>query len=89
MNKTQIIDVVRKAGFSKNEAETAVNTFIGAVIDSVKAGEKVQIFGFGSFDVKERPARVCNNPKTGKKIKVPARKVVVFRPAAPLKKAAE
>ena len=88
MNKTQMIDLVAaKTGLKKKEADAAVNALLSAVGDSLNAGEKVQIFGFGSFDIKKRPARMCNNPKTGSKIKVPAKSVIVFRPAAPLREA--
>lgn len=88
MNKTNLIDqVAAKTGLKKKEADAAVNAVIAAVGESLNAGEKVQIFGFGSFDVKVRPARMCNNPKTGKKIKVAAKNVIVFRPAAPLREA--
>ena len=66
MNKTQLIDVVAvKTGLKKKEAEAAVNATVEAIAEALKAGDKVQLIGFGTFEVKERAARAGRNPKTG------------------------
>lgn len=87
-SKTNIIeDVAAKTGLSKKDSEAAVNAFIAAVGDALKAGDKVQLIGFGSFDVKARAARNGRNPATGATIKIPASKTVSFSAGAPLKNA--
>ncbi len=79
MNKTQLIEIVAKeSGLKKKDAEIAVAATIGAIEAAVKAGEKVQLIGFGTFEVKERAARKGRNPKTGAEIVVPASKRIVF-----------
>lgn len=71
MNKTELVAAVaEKAGLSKKDAEKAVAAVIDAVVDTLKAGEKVQLVGFGTFEVKERAAREGVNPATGAKIKI-------------------
>ena len=66
MNKTQLIDAVAKAaGLKKSEAEAAVNAVTGAITDALKAGDKVQLIGFGSFEVKKRAARQGRNSRQG------------------------
>lgn len=79
MNKTQLIEVVAEnAGLKKKEAEAAVNATLEAVVNALKAGEKVQLIGFGTFEVKTRGERVGHNPKTGEQIKIAEAKYPAF-----------
>ena len=88
MNKTQLIDAVAAAGeLKKKDAEVAVNSFIAAITDALKAGEKVQIVGFGTFEVKERGARTGRNPQTGETIEIAASKHPAFTAGKALKDA--
>ncbi len=86
MNKAELSSaIVAKTGMTKKDAEKAVNAVVEVISDSLKAGEKVQIVGFGSFEVKERPARTARNPRTGEEIKIDASKAPVFKPGKALK----
>ena len=86
MNKSQLIDaVVVKSGLKKKEAEAAVNAVTVAVAEALKNGEKVQLVGFGTFEVKERGARTGRNPKTGETIEVAASKYPAFSASKALK----
>ncbi len=86
MNKTQLIQKIAENGnMTKKDAEVALNAVVAAVADAVAAGEKVQISGFGSFDVKARDARTGRNPKTGEAVEIAASKRVVFTAAQSLK----
>ena len=86
MNKTDLINVVAsEAGLSKKQAEAAVNATLGAVANALKGGDKVQLIGFGTFEVKERAARDGRNPKTGETIKIPAAKKPAFSASKVLK----
>ena len=86
MNKTQLVDVVAvKTGLKKKEAEAAVNAVTEAITEALKAGDKVQLIGFGTFDVKESAARDGRNPKTGETIKIAASKRPVFSAGSALK----
>ena len=86
MNKTQLVDAVAaKAGIKKKEAEAAVNAMTEAIAEALKAGDKVQLIGFGSFEVKERGEREGHNPATGEKIVIPASKNVGFSASKALK----
>ena len=88
MNKTQLAEVVAlKTGLKKKEAEAAVNAMTEAVAEALKAGDKVQIIGFGTFDVKESAAREGRNPRTGETIKIAASKRPVFSAGSALKNA--
>ncbi|MBO5909433.1 MAG: HU family DNA-binding protein [Clostridia bacterium] len=79
MNKTQLIEAVAaKADIKKKDAEAAVNAFTAAIAEALKAGEKVQLVGFGTFEVKERAAREGRNPQTGEKITIKASKAPAF-----------
>ena len=79
MNKTQLIDAVAaKTGLKKKDADAAVAAVLDAVADALAAGEKVQLIGFGTFEVKERAARTGRNPATGAEIKIPACKSVSY-----------
>ncbi len=86
MNKTELIaTVAQNAGMTKKDAERAVNATIEAITASLVAGDKVQLSGFGSFEVKNREARVGRNPHTRETINIPATKLPVFKASKTLK----
>lgn len=86
MNKTQLIDIVAKeTELKKKDAEAAVNAVIAAIEAGLKEGDKVQLLGFGTFEVKARAAREGRNPATGEKITIPASKFPVFSASKALK----
>ena len=88
MNKTELIAAMAEnSGLTKKDCEAALAAFTGAVETAMKSGDKVQMVGFGSFEVKERPARVGRNPKTKEEIQIPASKVPVFKAGKALKDA--
>lgn len=88
MNKTELIAAVAKsADLSKKDAEAAVNATIAAVTKALKKGDKVQLVGFGTFEVRKRAAKQARNPQTGAVIKVPATKVPAFKAGKALKDA--
>ena len=79
MNKTELINAVAaKAEISKKDAEKALAAVLGSIEDALKAGDKVQLIGFGTFEVRERGARAGRNPKTGETIEIAASKVPAF-----------
>ena len=86
MNKAELINVVSEAAeVSKKDAETVITATLDAITDALKEGEKVQLVGFGSFEVKARAARVGRNPKTKEPIEIPASTVPVFKAGKVLK----
>ena len=86
MNKAELINVVSEAAeVSKKDAETVITATLDAITDALKEGEKVQLVGFGSFEVKKRAARVGRNPKTKEPIEIPASTVPVFKAGKVLK----
>ena len=86
MNKTELIAAVaEKATISKKDAENAVSAVIASITESLAGGEKVQIAGFGTFEVRERAAKTARNPRTGETIDVPACKVPAFKAGKGLK----
>ena len=88
MNKTELIAAMAEtSGLSKKDCEAALAAFTGAVETAMKSGDKVQMVGFGSFEVKERPARVARTPRPGEPMTCPACKVPTFKPGKPLKDA--
>lgn len=88
MNKTELIaEVAKKADLTKVQAEAAVNAAIEAVTASLANSDKVQIFGFGTFEVKELAARTGINPRTKEKMEIAASKRTVFSAAKKLKDA--
>ena len=88
MHKTELIAAVaEKSALSKKDAEKAVNAVVSTIEESLKAGEKVQIVGFGVFEAKSRPARKGHNPLTGKEIDIPASKAPSFKAGKALKDA--
>lgn len=85
MNKSELINAIaEKANLTKVQAKSALEAFVGATQDALKNGDKVSLIGFGTFSNTERKARVGHNPATGKKINIPAKKVVKFKPGAAL-----
>lgn len=88
MNKTELISsVAETAGLSKKDATAAVEALFGSVQDTLAKGDKVQIIGFGTFEVRERAARKGRNPQTGKEIEIAASKVPAFKAGKALKDA--
>ena len=86
MNKAELVAAVAaKTGDTKKAAEASVDAFVSAVKDALKKGEKVQLVGFGSFEVRKRAARKGRNPQTKEEIKIPASKAPVFRAGKQLK----
>lgn len=86
MNKADLIAKVAEMGeLDKKTAEKAVTAVFGALTQAIETGEKVQIMGFGSFEVKERAAHIGRNPATGEPIEIPASKSPVFRASKTLK----
>ena len=86
MNKTElIVALAQKAELSKKDAEKALAAFVDVVTETLKAGDKVQLVGFGTFESKERPARTARNPRTGEEIEIPASKAVSFKVGKALK----
>ena len=80
MTKTDLIKAVAEtAAFSKKDSEKAVNAVIDSITAGLKNGEKIQISGFGTFEVKSKPAREGINPKTGEKIQIPESKIPTFK----------
>ena len=86
MNKTELIAAVaEKAEISKKDAEKAVKAFTDAVAEELAKGGKVQLVGFGNFEVSERPAREGSNPRTGETMTIAASKTPKFKPGKALK----
>ena len=80
MNKTELVALMaEESGLSKKDAEKALNAFIGGVQNAVKAGDKVSLIGFGTFEARARASREGKNPQTGEKIKIVACKVPAFK----------
>ena len=90
MNKTELVAALTaKTGTAKKDAEKALNAVVEVITETLAKGEKVQIVGFGAFEVKERPARKARNPKTGEEIQIGARRSPMFKPGKVLKEAVE
>lgn len=88
MNKTELIAAVaEKAEISKKDSEKALKAFIDVVTDELKKGEKIQLVGFGTFEVSERAAREGRNPQTGMTMKIEACKAPKFKAGKALKDA--
>lgn len=88
MNKSELVAAMAdKTGLSKKDAEKAVAAFTEVVTDCLKAGDKIQLVGFGTFEVSERAARTGRNPRTGKDIEIPASKMPKFKAGKALKDA--
>ena len=86
MNKSDLIAAIAaKTGETKKSAEASVNAFVDAITDALVKGDKVQLVGFGSFEVRKRAARKGRNPQTKEEIKIPASKAPVFKAGKALK----
>jgi len=86
MNKaTLIAKIAEKAELNKKQAEAALNAFVCAVEGALAKGDKVQLVGFGGFEVRERAARTGRNPQTGAEMKIAAAKVPAFKAGKALK----
>ena len=90
MNKAELVSAVaEKTGMSKKDSEKAVNAAFDTIAANLEVGEKVQLVGFGAFDVKERGVRMGRNPKTKKEIEIPASRVPQFKAGKALKEAVD
>jgi len=88
MNKTELTAAIaEKAGISKKDAVAAVDAFVATVTNDLKAGGKVQLTGFGTFEVRERSARKGRDPRTGAEVEIAASKAPVFKAGKVLKDA--
>jgi integration host factor subunit beta len=86
MTKADLVeDVARVTELTRKDSEVIVDTLFESVIKALKAGDKLEVRGFGSFRVRQRNARVGRNPKTGEKVEVPAKRVPYFKPSKELK----
>ena len=80
MNKADLTaKIAEKAGLSKKQAADALDAFTSSVVEAVASGDKVQLIGFGTFEVSERAARTGRNPQSGEEIKIPASKSLKFK----------
>ena len=85
MNKTQLVDAIaKKASITKVDAKKALDAFITVPGETLKAGDKIALIGFGSFAVAKKPGRTGRNPRTGASIKIAAKNVVKFKAGAEL-----
>jgi DNA-binding protein HU-beta len=88
VNRTELAEAVAlKTGLDKKRSESAVEAVTGSIIAEIKAGNRVSVFGFGSFEPRSRAARTARNPQTQAVVKVAASKSVAFKPAAAFKEA--
>lgn len=86
MNKTELIDsIAEKSELTKKNSEKALNALIESIEEALSSGEKVQLIGFGSFEVKQRAARKGRNPQTMEEIDIPESKAPVFKAGKELK----
>ena len=87
MNKAELItNIAEKSGLTKKDAENALNAFLDTVMESLSTGERVQLVGFGTFEVRDRKAREGRNPRNPEEvIQIPASKAPVFRAGKTLK----
>lgn len=86
MNKQELLSAMaEKSGLTKKDSEAALAAFIETVQDTLKKGEKVQLIGFGSFEVRDRAARTGKNLLTGEEMNIPAAKVPAFKAGRALK----
>ncbi|WP_018751416.1 MULTISPECIES: HU family DNA-binding protein [Paenibacillaceae] len=86
MNKSDLISqVAESTELSKKDATKAVDAVFEAISEALQSGDKVQLVGFGNFEVRERSARKGRNPQTGEEIEIPASKIPAFKPGKALK----
>ena len=80
MNKNELVRAIaNNAGITLKDAGVALDSVVASITEGLKNGEKIQISGFGTFEIKDKPAREGVNPKTGEKIKIAASKIPVFK----------
>ena len=90
MNKADLINVIaEKGGYSKKEADKALAAVLDSITESLEKGEKVTLVGFGTFEVRDRAAKVAMNPVSKEPVEVPARKVPAFKAGSALKAAVD
>lgn len=88
MKKSELVNVIaEKGGYTKKDAEKALSTVIDSITETLTKGEKISLVGFGTFEVRDRAAKVAINPLTKEKINVPAKKVPAFKAGKALKDA--
>ncbi|MBR6951854.1 MAG: HU family DNA-binding protein [Oscillospiraceae bacterium] len=88
MNKTELISrISAESGLNKKQSEAALTAALDAITEALKAGDRVQLVGFGVFDVKQRPARTGRNPRTNENIEIPASRLPQFKAGKALKDA--
>lgn len=88
MNKAELVNAVaEKADLTKRDAERVINAVFDSIEGALAQGEKVQLVGFGTFEVRQRAARTGRNPKTGEEIDIPATKVPIFKAGKSLREA--
>ena len=88
MNKTELVTVLaERTGLSKKSAEEVLNTTLNIITETLVDGEKVQLVGFGSFEVRERAPRIGRNPRTKEAVNIPASRAVQFKSGKVLKSA--
>lgn len=86
MTKAALVEEVAQATqLTKKDAEIIVNTVFRSIVDSLRAGERIELRGFGSFRIRNRGARTGRNPKTGARVDVPAKRIPYFKPGKELK----
>ena len=86
MNKAELINAAaEKTGLSKKDTEAVINAAVEAITEALQQNDKVQLVGFGAFEVKARAERIGRNPRTKEQINIPASKVPVFKPGKALK----
>ena len=86
MTKAELVEeVADMTQLSRKHAEIVVNTVFESIVDSLRSGEKIELRGFGSFRIRARAARIGRNPKTGARVKVPAKLIPYFKPGKNLK----
>jgi integration host factor subunit beta len=86
MTKAELVDeVAQVVQLTKKQAETIVNIVFDSIVNSLRAGEKIELRGFGSFRLRSRKSRTGRNPKTGEKVDVPSKKIPYFKPGKELK----
>ncbi len=86
MNKADLVSMIAaKSNLTKKDSESALNAFVETVQTALKKGEKIQLVGFGTFEVRNRAARTGVNPRTKQAIKIPATKAPVFKAGKALK----
>jgi integration host factor subunit beta len=86
MTKAELVEEVTQLGdLTRRDGEVIVDTIFDAVIGALRAGDKIEIRGFGSFRIRQRKPRIGRNPKTGAKVDVPAKRVPYFKPSKELR----